>query len=289
MRRALSTVAVSMACMGSAFIAVAQEAPEPAEAQQPQDDEAKARQLFLEGDKSYAEGNYEAAAAAFEQAYRLSPQPALLFNLANAYDRLERPAEALRYLRIYVMSAPAGEREILEKRVEALEKRVAAEAGQNQPAQPEQPEPTPPVPSPAPEPSQPPVSTSPVPEPSAAPMPAAVPADSEGSGPSALGLSLLIGGGVGVVTGAVLAGVALSARSEAEASCPEAGDGRICLAQAQDAVERDQTMSIGADIAFVVGTAAAAAGAVILIIDSGHGADARIHLHPNGLGVRGVF
>src|SRR5262245_14114470 len=48
----------------------------------------EARKLFFRGDRMYEEGKYEEAVAAFEKSYALSHRPELLFNLANAYERL---------------------------------------------------------------------------------------------------------------------------------------------------------------------------------------------------------
>jgi len=49
------------------------------------DAKKQARQLYKEGVAAYDLGHYEEAADKYEKAYRLSPDPALLFNSAQAY------------------------------------------------------------------------------------------------------------------------------------------------------------------------------------------------------------
>ena len=52
--------------------------------------EARAKELYENGAALYEEGRYEEAILAWEEAYRLSSRPVLLFNIANAYERLGR-------------------------------------------------------------------------------------------------------------------------------------------------------------------------------------------------------
>jgi tetratricopeptide (TPR) repeat protein len=71
----------------------------PALAQPESDDEARARELFHEGSDLYDRARYDEAIERFEEAYRLSLRPGLLFNIAQAY-RLKGPSfcgTALRY------------------------------------------------------------------------------------------------------------------------------------------------------------------------------------------------
>jgi tetratricopeptide (TPR) repeat protein len=90
----------------------------------------QARQLYAEGDRHYNEGRYELAVQAFQRAYQLSGRPLLLFNLANAYERLGRYADALESLRGYAPSAPPNEAAQVQARIASLEQR-AAEFGQS--------------------------------------------------------------------------------------------------------------------------------------------------------------
>ena len=65
----------------------------------------RARELYIRGDKAYAEGDYEAALAAFEEAYELSGRHALLYNMANAHERLGEYDKALEKLRKFLPHA----------------------------------------------------------------------------------------------------------------------------------------------------------------------------------------
>jgi tetratricopeptide (TPR) repeat protein len=60
-------------------------------------DEA-ARQFFKAAERHYTAGRYEDAAIAFEEAYRLSNRPELLFNLGNTYERMGQYRKAADYL-----------------------------------------------------------------------------------------------------------------------------------------------------------------------------------------------
>ena len=90
-------------------------------------DERRARELFQLGDESYANGRYDAAIAAFEEAYRLSERPLLLFNLANAQERAGYLRDAIASQESYLPHARRSERAEVESRLAALRERVAEE------------------------------------------------------------------------------------------------------------------------------------------------------------------
>lgn len=56
---------------------------------------AQARENFQRGIEQYDASQYEAALESFQEAYRLSPHPMVRVNMANCYDRLGKPVEAL--------------------------------------------------------------------------------------------------------------------------------------------------------------------------------------------------
>jgi hypothetical protein len=85
----------------------------------------RARDLYVQGDRYYAEGRYELAVQAFAESYQLSGRPLLLFNLANALERIGRYTEALDALRRYQPSAPPHEQMALRTRIATLEQRAA--------------------------------------------------------------------------------------------------------------------------------------------------------------------
>ncbi len=55
----------------------------------------QARASFDKGVNFYAAGSYRDALAAFEEAYRLKPHPAVKVNIANCHERLGEPLEAI--------------------------------------------------------------------------------------------------------------------------------------------------------------------------------------------------
>ena len=85
--------------------------------------EERAKLLFTNGSRLYEEGRYEQAIAAFEEAYDLSSQPVLLYNIANAWERLGDVPHALEALDRYRLYAPAEEQDVLLARAQALERR----------------------------------------------------------------------------------------------------------------------------------------------------------------------
>lgn len=80
-----------------------------------QDDQARA--LFSAGAQAYEAGRYPAAIQAFQEAYRLSPRPGILFSIAQAYRRqytADRQAgnlhSAIRHYREYIAKVEQGGR-----------------------------------------------------------------------------------------------------------------------------------------------------------------------------------
>lgn len=71
-------------------------------------DDAKARAdvIYQQGEALYAAKNYLAAASHFEEAYALDPDPAVLFNIAQAYRFGRACAQAARYYHLFVDKVP---------------------------------------------------------------------------------------------------------------------------------------------------------------------------------------
>ena len=79
--------------------------------------EAEARVLFRAGARAYDAGKFDVAVQAFEQAYELSPKPALRFSTAQAlrrqYALTPNPAllqKALTYYKQYIAEVKEGAR-----------------------------------------------------------------------------------------------------------------------------------------------------------------------------------
>ncbi len=115
----------------------------PAWAAPTDDDRARAKEIFLNGQTLFKEGRYEDASIAFQEAYRLSEEPALLYNLAACAERLGKFDAAIDHLNRYRVYATADERVELERRIVNLERRRD-----------ETPTPTPVAPTPEPAPSE---------------------------------------------------------------------------------------------------------------------------------------
>ncbi len=62
-----------------------------------QDDTARARAAFTNGVEAYESGNYQHALEQFQSAYRLRPHPSVRINMANCYEQLNRPVEAIEH------------------------------------------------------------------------------------------------------------------------------------------------------------------------------------------------
>jgi hypothetical protein len=91
-------------------------------------DRQQARAEFDRGVSLYAAESYQGALEAFQEAFRLSPHPTVRVNMANCYDHLGKPIEAIfhfeRYLSESGRGAPAAQRREVESALRALRERV---------------------------------------------------------------------------------------------------------------------------------------------------------------------
>lgn len=204
-------------------------------------DDARARELYENGAILYEEGRYEDAVVAFEEAYRLSGRPALLFNIANALERAGRWSDALDVLSRYRAYAAADERPTLDRRITNLERRIAEQKA----ATPE----TAPTPTPGPT-----VSPTPTPAPTS---------------PWLRPLPLAVGGGGVLALGAagVLGLVSLSAHDEAAAGCAPDGAGVLrCSSAAAESLATEDSTALAADLLLGLGLAGIGAGVTLAIV-----------------------
>jgi len=204
-------------------------------------DDVRAEELYHLGDELYAQGRYEEAIAAFEEAFELSGRVLLLYNLANAQERAGLWAEAVESLERYRGHAPESEQGRLDTRIESLRRRIAR---LEQTLRPD------PDPEPEPEPD-------PEPDPDPATRGSIV-------GPVFLGAA----GGT-LALGVTSAVVAMSARNDLDDACTQVEDRRLCEAGARDAADRDLRFSILADVSFVATAALAALGLYFLLREVG--------------------
>lgn len=77
---------------------------------------AQARAAFQRGVEAYAAERFQEALASFQEAYRIAPHPSVRVNMANCYERLERPLEALDHFERFLAEAenasPEQQREV---------------------------------------------------------------------------------------------------------------------------------------------------------------------------------
>ncbi|MFK7984740.1 MAG: tetratricopeptide repeat protein [Sandaracinaceae bacterium] len=242
----ISVVSLTAALLTTASALAQDAAQEEPPAEEPGVD-ARARELYLRGDRAYAEGRYEESIELFREAHELSGRAQLMFNLANAYERAGRVEEAIAALRAYAPSAPAYDEDTIARRIRALELRLE----EQQQAAPE-PEPTP--------------------APATAPLPDPEPVASEGGGGGGLLAAGLVLLGLGVAGGGVGLGLALAkqdATSELEMLCMNG----LCNASAEDVLDRESSMALGADISFGVAGALGLAGLILTIAGAASGDD----------------
>jgi Tetratricopeptide repeat len=209
--------------------------------------DAHARELYLQGDQAYAEGRYEAAIALFRDAYRLSARPLLLFNLANAYERIGRLEEALEALEGYLPSAAGDERDEIDARIVSLRARV--DASREARVEPRDEAPIEPI------------VVAPVLPPTPPPVEAAsyVPV-----GP----ITVLVLAGVSTLAGIVTGAVALDADARASGSCTSVEGGRVCTDAASGPLSTAQTLAGATDVLLASGLVLASAGVVWAIFDA---------------------
>lgn len=109
--------------LGLALLLAATSVARAAELTAAQKNEAKA--AYETGTKKYALGRYEEAAADFEKAYSISSQPAILFNMAQAYRLSGKTERALTLYKSYRSFDPESPfRDEVNKRITELQKIV---------------------------------------------------------------------------------------------------------------------------------------------------------------------
>lgn len=217
----------------------------------------EARRHFEAGTEAFDVGEYVRAATEFRTAYDITHHPDLLFNIYSALERageLEQAADALEgYLRdgdpdeerrtaLSARLARLRER-LAQARADAAEAELQAE--RDRAREPQESE-TPHAPA----------------EPA--------PADDGGGGIHPAGVGLLIGGGVLLVTFAIVAGLAAAEDGHLADTCsPGCSD---------DQVATLSTLNLVADVSWIAGAVVAATGLVLLFAlpPEGDGASASI-------------
>ena len=92
-----------------------------------QDDRERARAEFQRGVEAFGRDDFQVALDAFQEAYRLAPHPAVRVNIANCYERLNRPLEALFHFEHFLSEAErptAQQRREVQSAIDRLERLV---------------------------------------------------------------------------------------------------------------------------------------------------------------------
>jgi len=257
----------SRACLAAALLlapaAFAQDETQPS---RPLTADERARELYLRGDRLYAEGSYDEAVVAFEKAYELSQRPALLYDMANALERLGRYEEALRRLQDYVPYAPEQQRSTVLKRIRSLEARAEEQRRRDGDA-------APPAPASPGNPAGSPEMRGP-----GEPAPPAPPPYEPAPSPPILGYAI---GGAGIASiglGVIFGISASSARSDAEDQCVSDGSGTYCPKAVEGLLSDADSRALVADIALGVGLVAVGVGAyLVLTHDPEAGTSTELH------------
>lgn len=203
---------------------------------------AEARKLFEEGNADYSAGRYALAAERFSRAYQLSGHPALLFNLANTYERAGDYEKAAHYLRMYLEGGSVQDTGSVKARLQRLE--LAVVELQDRQEQPERENPTSETRSATP-----------------SPAPAA-PAAEDGHRPSRAPYLIAAGG---LVAGAAVSiTFGLRARSERDAIDSHCNAG-LCQDGAQSHFDSERRDALVSDIGTGLAVASAA-GALIYFL-----------------------
>lgn len=234
----------------------------------------RAREMFDNGATLFAEGSYDGAIEAFRRAFQLSGEANCLFNIALAYDRMDRFDEAIEYMQYYRAYAPKRDHAAIAERIESLETRkqkaqdeaarAAAEAAAVAAAQ-----------------------AAAAAEEAAKREQQAEADEPKVFGPLAIAGTAVAIAGFGVATGLGIA--SLRRKDDAASACGLGPDGdRFCPAQVADDLRAHRRLAIGADVCIGIGAVGAiTAIAVVAVAVAKRKRDARaIAWSPGHLWVR---
>jgi hypothetical protein len=223
----------------------------PAYAITEEDERAKAH--FLAGQSYYDQASYADALREFNEAYRISKRPALLYNLARCHEALEQYSDAVKMLQRYLEEDPqTPDRAAVETRMANLKERQAAAE------------------------HAPPKTTPPPPEAVKPPPPAALvkePAAPTTAPTHRKRLYTWIVGGVGVAALAAALGTGIASQlsyNDLKDKCT----GNVCdpgtVANAQSKIDSGKKLALATDILWPIGAAAVATSVVLFFVEGRH-------------------
>ncbi len=236
--------------------------PRPAYGEEPTEEQVtRAKRLHEKGARHYKAGRYERAAGAFRTAIAAADRPSLHFNLARAYEKLDRPAEAVAEYRAYLEAEPGtSRRKRIETKIRKLRARLAAATFEAAEAPEPPPEPEPTAAPPEPEPARAAELPQPEPEPPWQAPPAVPPPPS----PLPAYLSFGLAGAAAVATG-VLGALAWRAKGDLDAATVHA-DTPSERARIDALADSAASRALAADVLGVTTLLAAGMGAWLLFV-----------------------
>jgi hypothetical protein len=244
-----------------AIVAVVCSIATPARAITEEEERAKAH--FLAGQSYYDQASYTDALREFNEAYRISKKPALLYNIARCYEALGQLGDAVTMLEHYLQEEPTtSDRPAIETRIVNLKERQAAAARVKPKLEP------------------PDASRPPRPAPSVAPAPVAPPPVASVAPRKRVWTWVVGGAGVGLLAAALGTGIASQLtfndlnRDCGSGACP-AG-----VANAQSRIDRGKQLSVATDVLWPLGAAAVVTGIVLFVVEGRHAPSRHAQLTP---------
>lgn len=216
-------------------------------------DQEAAKAHYLAGSSYYDAANYADAVKEFNEAYRLSKRPDLLYNIALGYERLSDFDNAISTLRRYLVEkVNAPDRNMIESRIRNLEKLRESRTPFNPGPLPEPQNDAKPTPNATPNPT-------PQPEPTTQPKAkrSLGTLGYAGIGTGSLGAVLLLSSiGTGVV--------AKQKSDDLLAACPTKMNCDPALKPTQ---QQGRRLALATDVLIGVGTVAVVTGVVLIVVD----------------------
>ena len=222
---------------------------------QSQQDTGLAKRFYHLGEEFYRRAAYARALEQFQEAYKLAPKPAMLYNMARCQEALGRLAEAIELYQKYLKTNPPNHL-IIKARIDNLKKQLEQRKPKPAPKPASQP-----LPKPKPQPKPKPV-LKPQPKPTSIPTPQPEPAP-ESRPLRTPGWALVGAGGALLATGLVMGALASDQADEME-QIGQAFDTRY--ADAGDVESKGKTFQALQIVGLAVGGAALASGVVLLIL-----------------------
>jgi tetratricopeptide (TPR) repeat protein len=212
----------------------------PAHAITEEDERAKAH--FLAGQSYYEQASYADALREFNEAYRISKRPPLLYNIARCHEALEQYADAVKMLQRYLEEDPqTADRAAVETRIANLKERQARAE-------------KPPAPSVAP--------------PSVAP-----PSAAHAKPAPRKRLYTWIVGGVGVAALAAALGTGITSQlqyNDLSSKCTGNSCDPATVANAQNKINNGKKLALATDVLWPIGAAAVVTGVVLFFVEGRH-------------------